>query len=335
MRLEGLRLGMSLCAVATWTFAVGPCSLLCASDLPVMAASGTVRIPHDFGGKRSPDWSGGALIQIDDGGPVTTIQGFDKQGQMVVNLTFSVPDSRMTQISGYARASDGSLALSGTAYSGNSQVAAFLAWISPDGKRVRIVRTSPFYPYRTAFAADGTIWTAGWEIVDGVEVNPDHNMVRRFDRDGNLLGAFIPKSSVTTYGKHKHPAYLSYLLSSSDRIGWLSPTARQYIEFSPDGHITSRFQTSEVSGNMKLRGAGLCDDGGLYLSTVSMGKPPRNWQLLTLDRVSGKWAPVALDSPDGRQPHTLPIYACDGSSLVTTLTGHSAELTWLSPKISR
>jgi len=297
-----------------------------------LAVTGETKIGYDFGGKPLPRWTGGVLAQLDDTVETAPVlRAFDKDGKQVLDLLITVPDARFIQVIDYARGLDGSLAISGTGYSGDGRAAAFLTRISSDGQQQKMIRTSPYVPYVVAVAADGTIWTAGWEIVDGVLVNPNHDMIRHFDPSGRLLGSFIPRSSLEVYGNRLHPAERSHLVVSHDRIGWYSELSRVYIEFSPDGGVIDRYPTATLDVNRKVSGVGLCDDGSLFVSAISHGKPQQPWQVLTLDRVNRNWhAVMPLDSA-ARSSDFGVVFGCEGSALVTTTT-RSSELTWFTPR---
>jgi hypothetical protein len=308
---------------------------LAAAGADTLAVTGVTTIAYDFGGKPLAHWTGSALTQLDDTSEAAPVlRAFDRDGKPILNLLVTIPDAKFIQVIDYARGFDGSLAISGTAYSGDQRAAAFLTSISPDGQQQRVVRTSPYVPYVVAVAADATIWTAGWEIMDGVIVNPNHDVIRHFDPSGRLLRSFVPASSLKVYENRLHPAERSRLVVSHDRIGWYSELSRVYMEFSPDGSVINRYPTADLGANRSLTGVGLCEDGGLFVSAVSHAKPKQRWQVQTLDRLTGNWhVAMPVDSAAGSATFGV-VFGCEGSDLVTT-TKRSSDLTWFRPASSR
>ena len=215
--------GIAIC-LAGWALA--------ATGADTLTITSVTKIAYNFGGNGLPHWTGSVFAQLDDTSEAAPVlRAFDRDGKQVLNLLITIPDVKFIQVFDYARGFDGSLAISGTGYSGDGRAAAFLTWISSDGQQQKVVRTSPYVAYVVGVATDGTIWTAGWEIVDGVLVNPNHDMIRHFDPSGRLLGSFIPRSSLKVYENRVHPAERSHLVVSHDRVGWYSELSRVYIEF--------------------------------------------------------------------------------------------------------
>ena len=179
-----------------------------------------------------------------------------------------------------------------------------------------------------AVAADGAIWAAGRELVDGKEINPDHHVIRRFEKTGRMLGSSIARSSLNIAAQYTHPADYSFLVASRDRIGWYSEPSQQYIEFSSDGAVMNRFSTAEYDAKRAMHGVALCDDGSLFVST-EMSKPGgvKGWGISTLDRERGVWTFIPKSERWGM------LYGCDG----TTLAGRTSAsaITWLEPVKSR
>ena len=220
---------------------------------------------------------------------------------------------------GYARGPDGSLVVSGSAYSGESQATTFYAWVSPDCRIDTVVRLSPFNPEAAVVAADGVVWLAGTERGRSPEepFNRDSHAVRRFDRSGKLLGSFFPASMLgaNPAWPAKHPADSSRLVASRDRIGWFVPLAKRYIEFSLEGKIIGQYGVpQEVSSYNATPYPALCDDGGVFLGHIQYGKTggAAGWGIFSLDRNTGTWRFAPQAGKWGM------VYGCDGNLLATT-----------------
>jgi hypothetical protein len=262
-------------------------------------------------------WSGGALLVVKDrfsGAP--TFSAFDREGKLISQFTFTIPEARVHIVfdHDFARGADGSLAIVGSAYTADSRGTTFLARVSPDGANQTIVRLSPFDPRAVTVAMDGTIWVAGFERTEqGQEPDLSQNVIRRYDKTGKLVGSYIPWSSLQVDGRRR-PTDDSILVSSKDRVGWYSPFAHTYMEFSSDGTLLGRFRTDDRARNILLSTA-LCDDGGLFLEApINNDKGPRHtgFAIYTLDRARGEWSSFARpDEKWGR------LYGCDGTSIAS------------------
>lgn len=142
-----------------------------------------------------------------------------------------IPGARSVSLDSgrFAAGPDGWLAVAGSASMGDGRATSFAALISRDGRLQKVMELSPFAPRAMTMASDGTLWMAGVEVVAGQETNPDHRVLRRFDKAGRMVGSAIPRSSLPIRVGYTHPAEYSYLVSSKDRVGWYSEAAGAYI----------------------------------------------------------------------------------------------------------
>jgi hypothetical protein len=243
---------------------------------------------------------------------------YDKTGRLVQRISFRIPGASAINIYNqtFARGVDGSFAISGSAYTNDSRATVFLAWISPDGSEQVVTRTAPYVARAVTVAPDGVIWTAGHDSSNGSEINPDHLIVRRFDRTGRLLGGAIPRSE---FSIERHPAANSYLISSDTRIGWYSEIGEIYIEFALDGLELYRSHIDSVE-EVTLGGIALCRDNSLWASTLH--NKDMSAAISLFDRQSGHWiTSIQL----GR---VLDLYGCDDEGLITLKKPHTLD--WLS-----
>jgi hypothetical protein len=287
----------------------------------------SVEIPFDFSFKPIAVWSGGALLAIDyarSAAPV--VSTFDRNGESILRFTFLLPDVNHMQIrtGGFARGIDGSLALIGSAYDRDSHFT-FLAWVSSNREFRRVIRLAPFYPESVTVAYDGTVWVAGREMVAGREVNPAHQILRRYDRTGKLLSSFLSRSDVGMAEPQSwHPAEKSRLFSSRDRVGWYSEVSNTYLDFLPDGSGLRRFPAATPDPRSFVHGFALCDNGNAFVSAQLHNEKGAvsGWKVFALDRQRGEWDPVPRAGRWGV------LYGCDGASLVAQLNGGST-ISWL------
>jgi hypothetical protein len=221
-----------------------------------------------------PVWSGGALLVVENlhsAAPV--FRAFDGAGNQVSEFTFPIPGaSLLNNVYSYhrfARGFDGSLAVAGSAYADDEQEwVAFVAWISADSRQQTVIRLPRrlSVPDAVAIAADGSIWVAAGGLVHRDAPDEDYDIIWRLDKSGRMLGSSIPRSTVTS----SPTPGASFLVSSSDRIGWYARGAGTYLEFSLDGRVINRFDGVPKDNSPSLFGFGLCDDGGFTPARNSM-----------------------------------------------------------------
>jgi hypothetical protein len=262
-----------------------------------------------------PVWKGNSLVVIENASSrAPIVHCYDGSGQEIQQATLEILGASLINVyNGFARSADGYLAVSGSAYADNNVGTVFLMLISPVGPQV-VIRTSPYAARAVTFAPDGTVWTAG-EVVNGPEAKQDYNIIRRFDRNGNLLGGALPRSTLP--GGGLHPSSGSYIMASKDRIGWYSRVAGQYIEFSLDGKEIARYphQISSTAG------AALCDDNSVWVGVQAKDNQGRmSWAISSLDRNNATWSEVKQSIPTH-------LYGCSGTTLVAD-TGKVGLISW-------
>ncbi|MFN7924746.1 MAG: hypothetical protein U0Q16_31880 [Bryobacteraceae bacterium] len=286
----------------------------------------TDTIPAPFQpGESVSIWSWGTLVSVRDA---------KSEAPMLITLdrlnntrsqTLSIPGARLVNIySGrFAAGPDGSLAVAGSAYSDDSKATSFLALISRDGRQQKLVQLSPFAPRALTVASDGTIWMVGTELIGGKEV-PDHDVLRRFDQSGRLIGSSVPRRSLVRKLGFTHPSENSYLAASKGRVGWYSEATGVYTEFALDGTVTGRFNTPSTIG---MPGIAMCDDGQVFVSTDhKTANGERGWGIYVLARDRDTWSFAPGNGRWGM------LFGCDGNRLVSTTD--MTSLTWLEPNAS-
>ncbi|MCC7235087.1 MAG: hypothetical protein IT163_07275 [Bryobacterales bacterium] len=275
------------CAVAlsaTWAFAAGlrPDSV---TELPFTTST----VPSV--------WSGGALMRLEDadtGRPRVEI--FDRNGSKIAGLTIAIPGaSQINVLEGcFSRGRDGTVAVCGSAYNSASQGFSFLAIFAPGAEHNRVVRTSPYKARRVAVLADGSIWTLGHEAREGVETDPAHHVVRRYRADGTPAGSWLPNNSFANKLDKWHVDRYSEMAASATRAGWVSQTARAYVEFDASGRMTAQvpMPPNELERH-RISGLALCDDGRVVLGLVDQQPATAAFQLFELDRDQAAFQRIA------------------------------------------
>ncbi len=320
---EAHRLSMLPLAAALGLLALHPPTGRAQATLRSVALS-----PPPAAGEPIGAWSGGAFLTIEGhstGAPILRI--YDPSGMEAERVGVQIPGGEGIVLTShrFTRSARGYVAFAGTAYGDGDRAGGFLAILSPDRTSQRVVRTEPYVPFAITFASDGTIWTAGLLKDDsGRDVGDaaSYLMIQRFDIQGRPLRGAVPRS---TFPGLETPVGGSFFVNSKDRVGWGSPLAHRYMEFSLDGTLLASypfpFSLAEVSG------VALCDDDTLWMSVKSQPDPkspgPQQSALASFDRATGTWHQGAT------RPFTH-LYGCSGNTLITTTTW--SNLNWLAEK---
>ncbi len=263
-------------------------------------------------------WSGNSLLNIEahwSGAPLLHI--YDDSGTEIERVVVQAFGARSLQVMdhNFARSPDGYVAVTGLALGGSDRGAHFLAVISPDGASQTVVRTDPYAPHAVAFAADGTIWMAGCETNEAGDdkgAGQSYFMIRHVDKTGKPLGGAVPR---TEFAGQETPLAGSSFVASKDRVGWFSPRANRYMEFSLDGKELGTYPFPVSLRN--LGGVALCEDNSVWVSAKT---DPLSTALSVLDRAHGSWI-----SGKPQQPFVY-LYGCSGTTLVTT--SNWTDLDW-------
>jgi hypothetical protein len=265
-------------------------------------------------------WTGSRLTGCDYCFSKPILWAVDRQGNREA-VAFDVPGAYYAQIRDVAAGPDGSLTAVGLAMSGDSRMATFIAWISPDTTRQVVTRVWPYNPYAVTVAPDGTIWTVGPVMNDTPRVvNP--NVLRHYTPSGQLLASTIVHGLRKSEGGLYSVSSTSVLMASNDRIGWLT-MACQYVEFSFEGVQLGVYTLP--SGYTKI-----IDVSGIALSAADDLLVGGKWLAplapLELERATSTWKPVPVSRDSG---NTQMLLGFDGLTLVTSSMASSMRrFTW-------
>lgn len=272
-----------------------------------------VTISYDLAESRMPVWSGGALLAfVSNRTAAPTLLSFDDQGKQLPSISFTVPSSELVDLADIARNVDGAVAVCGKAYDQSGRGAGFIGIIDPGGQQARIVRPYPYYPSRITIGSDGTIWTAGLEVVGGKEtgegVNPQNGVLRHFERGGKLITSLIPRSSLSS----PLVAEYGFLKSAKGRVGWytgpVSGPGSEYYEVFADGRV-HKYPSLELQRTEYVTGLALTDDGNSYITTSD--NKNHKWRVLVIADRAPEWREEHLPS----QLERAVLYGGDGMRL--------------------
>ncbi len=249
-----------------------------------------------------PRWAGGSLLwhdpMVSDGQAIYILDRDGKRDQIL----FTAPGISAISISHIAGSRAGEIAITGSAFSDEGGLTAFLARISADHQHQTVTRTWPYVPKELTFDYNGNIWTIG-DLKDDENTRDRVHTLRRFDPTGKLLG------SATIRVKGSFSDETTYLCSSRDRVGWFA--GEEYIEFGLNGSEIARYAGPAVSYWHDISGVTMNDESDVIAGRFGSGKA----NILILDRQTRAWTPVSL--PKDYAPTWLEILGFDGAMLVT------------------
>jgi streptogramin lyase len=278
-----------------------------------------------LGGKRVPKWSGGTLVLLENDGVQSgaTISLFDRQGQRIDSIDFTIPDASAIVVRDFARGLDGTVALCGSMKDRAGEAAAFVAWAPAGGRNVQTVRTSPYSPMQIAVAPDGTIWTQGTEAriarLDGRKsanmadwLNSTAAVFRRFDQSGRTTGAFVPQSEIAN--PESLISVRNGFAAAEDKVVWYSSRGKEYIEISASGAVR-KISDLPLPERRDATGFAVTSKGDVLVSSTN--RPHQSdWRILRLDPAGKVWAEVSRASLGTVQPRLMWLYGADGEELV-------------------
>lgn len=269
-----------------------------------------------------PVWSGYGLIGVRMNRTSDPIV-WASSSAGIEDIQFTIPDAEQLIVWGVAASKDHTIVIAGTAVGSNSQGSGFIGTIPPDRSKKLILRTAPYIPYAATIAPDGVIWTVGWDEENGKQI---FNVLKRFSPSGTLLSSRhmivkpMPGASINDV------AYASKLVSSRDRVGWLTGAA-QYLEFSLDGNELGRYEAppwhfEEPVGSVLHVLIYLALSESNEVVVEGLGPISSMWKL---NRDAHQWTPVSIV---GEQiSKTAWLLGFDGSELIVdTETSNKGEL---------
>jgi hypothetical protein len=268
---------------------------------------------------RVPFWNGALIIVEHNGLAAPTIHSFDITGAEMPPIVLAISGANATRIESVAYGKDGTYAACGRALDANGRGGnGFVAWISPDRQNTKVIQTFPYVPYSIVMTADGSTWTQGFEIANGREsdpaVNLEHGIIRRFDKSGNLLSSYIPRSTIRrgTFGLEQ-----GLLAASKDYIGWYANREHAYREVTSDGKIASYPGIGPSDSKWEVTGLAITDSGDVIISATERIPNRIGSRLYRLDKSHRAW--LRLDLPNGTaapMPDKPYLLGADGNRLV-------------------
>jgi hypothetical protein len=280
-----------------------------------------------------PRFTGGLLVRYN--ADWTEIQRWDNQGRRLAAVPLAVPGVERIAPKDIAISPSGVMAVAATVLGPDRQTASIILWFSARGQLEKVVRTSPFSARRLTFASNGELWAAG-RVHDGsYRELPEHDVIRRYGENGELIGSSLPRTTFAP-DRANHPAAECFLFTKPGGVGFLSVASREFVELALDGTVTRRTVVPPLRPEQVLSGAAYTEGGDLIVSIhtgvtreqAALGAGARNQsQLQRLDRNSGSFIDVDLTAVRNTEQGVSLLGREGGSLIVRRNPGDS--LLWL------
>jgi hypothetical protein len=200
-------------------------------------------------------------------------------------LQYRIPSDAPEVVSSVAVMADGRAATCVGLANGKGAIG---LWDSA-GSKLRTIETGDFLPSFVAFGPDGSIWTTGMQRGPGGAAVEDYLILRHFSPQGELLGAFVRRSSFHGDRDPAEPVHaLPALRIANDRIGmYFHGSDRKHnvwVEADLNGKELGRWP-------LPFDGypAAFTESGAVYARGVD--------GVYVLDRAAGKWILDPMGSP--------------------------------------
>jgi hypothetical protein len=236
-----------------------------------------------------------------------TISLYGPDGTRAYKATAQVPGERSWNVVNAAPDSDGSLVMAVEYLARGSFKGGGFAVFDRKGTQSGFIDTgAEWWPTQACIAPDHTIWAMGWRGPDRQQTSDDYYVLRNYSRDGQLLSAYLPRSSFEqdpvgpivggwqlrcANGRIGGMFYATSLLRPGEERR--SP---QWIELNPYGSVVRRVEMPKMSISA------FTDTGALYARGYEGG-------YFVFDSAANAWRPTTLGQSRG-------LLGADGDSLV-------------------
>lgn len=291
------------------------------SPIPKLIQEGDSSLLHSVARLTSGlRFSHGAFVCTDSASARFFIIGRD--GNLIATSKLEWPKDAEYHISDFDRFKDGSI-VSAALPSLDLTVSPFLAFLSPDGKTKNIIRTGAYFPYHVVIASDGTVWTLGYEMVNGTTndpaLDPKAGILRQFSRSGSPMASALPQGDLTNRNDF-YRIHSGRFFAVRDRLGWYSAVGGQgkYVEIPTDRIIQNVFPGLPATlpdGRSvgQVDGAAATVAGDVVL-TASYADH-RGRLVFFFDRLALKWIPIKAPSV-GAYPSAPRLLGAEGEDLL-------------------
>jgi hypothetical protein len=136
--------------------------------------------------------------------------------------------------------------------------------LDSNGIQTGVIDTKNFSPNHVAIAEDHSIWVLGAQYGPGNK--PDYMTLRKYTRDGELAGSYLPRSSFPAGLEPGGEGAPVTVMAAGNRIAVVAFSGNvgnllELIELDGDGNVLGRMRADHLSGPMTFA---LTTDGHLY-----------------------------------------------------------------------
>jgi hypothetical protein len=190
-----------------------------------------------------------------------------------------------------------------------------LVMLDSNGVQTSFIDTQDFRPGRVAIAPDHSIWVLGSR--ERSKKNPDYMILRKYSRQGELAGSYLPRSSFAPGLEPGSAGVSESVMAAENRIVVVAVSGqvsnlRELIELDGNGNVLGRMR-SDHDNIMRFA---LTADGHVYGCCAVRAAHPESTLSLTLFDVTAGTS----SSVDAPQPRSW-LMGADGENLVYEVAG--------------
>lgn len=291
--------------------------LACGFAFTLLAAEAprTVRFGIDNSGKPIPRFSNGYTLFVER--EPATILAYSADGAPPLRSVLESREYSHVTIADACARQDGSIAVSASAVTGDpgpSPRTALLFDIAPNGRVLRVTRTSPTGTGRLVCAPDGNVWLLARLLEEAAPDGSARGLLTVYNREGKQVRSHLPSRDFPI-GKSPIHGY-PILAANADRLSIYSSATHEYLELNWEGRLLGKWQLPPIApGGAKPVSGALTNSGELYLSATTSSASISRTDTFRLDRAENRF--VRVDTPAGADRSQAEIvFGAAGGDLV-------------------
>lgn len=253
---------------------------------------------------------------------------FEPNGRKLFTRELQAPGGLPCQVNEAAVDAGGAFAAA-ISFSGPFGFTGAILFLDATGKTVSFIDTERYLPAHIGFDRNRSLWSIGTkrdEVNTGMTAKDEYFLVRKFSRDGKLLGEFIPRSWWSPRGAPGDGGRgYWHLAVARDRVAAIihenfSEQTPELIEWDLDGKLLARTPIAGVNC-----GRAYTESGKLYGRNYDRDR--KIFEMFVLDTDTKQWKPTGEQQYMGEAGFLL---GAQGDELVYRATS-SSDLVWLRP----
>lgn len=306
--------------------------------------------PCRQGGCLAPVFDKGYFFQMKShtGTPPNGYALWDPLGNPVYQIDIIAPDGTPGRLR-----QDAAIDTDGTAilpiwyggYGGKGHIkGAGVVVVNSSGKQIQFIDTGRFVPAHVCFAQDHSIWVAGTQYAPlraGDDIDHlqrgDFQMVRKYSRDGKLIGEFLSRS---LFPAGLVPVETGWMAAATDRIGVLTHPGMvsnqpEWVELDLEGKLIGRWKVGPQFVVDPITNKQVYSLGRLaFTSDARLFAQPydaecKKYKVLIFDRATSSWQP---SDAAGSQSANSNLVGADGNNLAFQRRNDSVNIVWVTPQ---